>query len=211
MTVELKTFVIPAAVLFAASCGVDDQADNDFDGDQTREYANEEVPEAVGYGNTDNPASTDEAEAEMRGMRSDPRIVTLNEVRQPSDITALVETSFERADIDDDRKLESEEYAIIAPALGQGDSSIDPPRDDTPGGNAMGVGAMEDDELPEGWKSADREEWLTVEGGPDNMMDPQELRDALVERFVVADTDQDRRLEGDEIVIFGRLALAVPT
>jgi hypothetical protein len=167
---------------------------------------------AGALGNDENPVLLDEEAAEEPGMQLDPALVTLSEVRIPSDVQALVDNSFDRADTNDDGVLSGEEYLIIAPALGQSDNNIGRPAGDGPGASAVGTGdTASGTGLPEGWEAAGRDDFIAEITGGDMAVSREDMLLAFSDRYEVADRDGNDILEDDEIAAFGRLALAVRT
>jgi hypothetical protein len=165
---------------------------------------------AGALGDDDNPVLLDEEIAEEEGERLDPALVTLSEVRIPSDIQALVDNSFERADTNDDGVLAGEEYLIVAPALGQSDNNIGRPDGDEPGASAVGTADTQGETgLPEGWVAAGRDDFIRDITGGTMEVSREDMGRAFAERYEVADADGNDILEDDEIVTLGRLALAI--
>jgi hypothetical protein len=199
-----------------AACGdggegrVDDVDRNPLEAKDSEEDFNDGLAGALG--DEENPVALDTEVAEEDGQRLDAALVTLSEVRLPSDVDALVDNSFERADTDDDGMLTGEEYLIIAPALGQSDNNIGRPDGDEPGGTAVGTADTGGETgLPDGWVAAGRDDFIAdiTNGGMD--VTREDMRSALRARFEAADEDSNDVLENDEIVAFGRLAMAIRT
>lgn len=202
------------SILALAACGdggegrVDDVDQNPLEAKDDEEDFNDGLAGALG--DTDNPVAVDEPDTDEEGMRLDPALVTLTEVRIPSDIDALVENSFGRADTNDDGVLSGEEYLIVAPALGQSDNNIGRPDGDEPGASAVGTADTQGgDDLPEGWQPAGRDDFIEEVSGGDMEITRNEMMNAFTERYDMADANGNDMLEGDEIAAFGRLALAV--
>lgn len=202
------------ATLVLVACGDGDEGRVD-DVDQDPLSARDDEEDfndglAGALGDDENPVLLDEKAANEEGMQLDPALVTISEVRIPSDVQALVDNSFDRADTNDDGVLSGEEYLIVAPALGQSDNNLGRPSGDGPGASAVGTGDTKGKTgLPDGWEAAGRDDFIAEITGGDMAVSRDDMMGAFMERYNVADRDGNDVLEDDEIAAFGRLAMAI--
>lgn len=168
----------------------------------------QEIDRGEGPGDVSTPVGADETETAPAAAASDldtgaaqggagqidSSVATLTKITRRADIEPAVDSMMTLADKDNDGTLSREEYAILAPALGQADETVPTNAD----GSVGGIPGTSEYTEATGRTPITSDEFFNEIAGSDGTISRSDLTAAITARFDAADADGNGELSPEE-------------